>query len=51
MINTSALNVTLRPFTLLCLPHVLATDLQSIALNSNDIVGIRKKIQNVAYES
>jgi hypothetical protein len=43
MKNMSALNVSLRSFTALCFPHILATDLQSITLDSNDIVGIRKK--------
>jgi len=45
VIKTNALNVFLRPFTLLCFLHVLATDVQSITFDSNAIVGIRRKLQ------
>jgi len=48
VINTNALNVSLRSFTPLCFLHILATDVQSITLYSNAIVGMRKKLQNVA---
>jgi len=50
VINTNALNVSLRSFTPLCFLRVLATDVQSITLYSNAIFGIWRKIQNVALE-
>ena len=50
MINTNALNVLLRSFTPLCFRRVLATDVQSITLDSNPIVGIGRKLQKVALE-
>jgi len=48
VINTKAINVSLRSFVPLCFLRVLATDVQSITLDSNAFVGIRRKIQNVA---
>ena len=50
MINTNALNVLLRSFTPLCFLRVLATDVQWITLDSNAVVGIRRKLQKVALE-
>jgi hypothetical protein len=49
-INTNALNVLLRSFTPLCFLRVLTTDVQSITLDSNPIVGIGRKLQKVALE-
>jgi hypothetical protein len=51
MINTIPLNVSLRSFTPLCFPYILAADLQSIILDSNDMVGIRRKLENVDSEA
>jgi len=50
VINTNALNVSLRSFTPLYFLRVLTTDVQSITLDSNAVVGIRRKLQNVALE-
>jgi len=50
VINTNSINVSLRSFTPLCFLRVLATDIQSITLDNNAIVGIRRKLQNVALE-
>jgi len=48
--NTKDLNVSLRSFTPLCFLRVLATYVQSITIYSKAIVGIRRKLQNVALQ-
>jgi hypothetical protein len=50
VINTNAINVSLRSFTPRCFLDILATYVPSMTLDSNAIVGMREKLQNIALE-